>query len=90
MFHTTFLFFRSMALSGAKRDGKDLRIYEDTGELSTDLTDYIAELSEASVKERGAFAIALSGGSLISFMGYKNRIFLHIYFLFFSTFFIWK
>lgn len=67
VFRTTV--FRSMALSGAKRDGKDLRIYEDTGELSTDLTDYIAELSEASVKDRGVFAIALSGGSLISLMG---------------------
>lgn len=73
--------FRSMALSGAKGDGKDLRIYEDTDELSTDLTDYIAELSEASVKERGAFSIALSGGSLISLMRYKSCIFLTIYFL---------
>lgn len=83
-------FFRSMALSGAKGDGKDLRIYEDTDELSTDLTDYIAELSEASVKERGAFSIALSGGSLISLMRYKNCIFLTIFSLFFSTFFMWK
>jgi hypothetical protein len=34
------------------------------------LAEYIAELSEASVKERGVFAIAISGGSLIGLMGY--------------------
>ncbi|XP_027100710.2 probable 6-phosphogluconolactonase 1 isoform X2 [Coffea arabica] len=58
-----------MALCGAKKDGRELKIYENTDELSTDLADYIAELSENSVKERGVFAIALSGGSLISLMG---------------------
>ncbi|XP_015895148.1 probable 6-phosphogluconolactonase 1 isoform X1 [Ziziphus jujuba] len=57
-----------MALSGAHKD-RELRIHESLDELSTDLADYIAELSEASVKERGVFAIALSGGSLISLMG---------------------
>lgn len=60
----------SMALSGAHKD-RELRIHESLDELSTDLADYIAELSEASVKERGVFAIALSGGSLISLMGYQ-------------------
>ncbi|KAG5603589.1 hypothetical protein H5410_025081 [Solanum commersonii] len=58
-----------MALSGANKDGREVRIYEYLDELNTDLADYIAELSEASVKERGVFAIALSGGSLISLMG---------------------
>ncbi|MBA0572781.1 hypothetical protein Golob_003102 [Gossypium lobatum] len=38
-------------------------MYENLDELKSDLADYIAELSEAAVKERGAFAIALSGGS---------------------------
>lgn len=59
-----------MALSEAHKD-RELRIHESLDELSTDLADYIAELSEASVKERGVFAIALSGGSLISLMGYQ-------------------
>lgn len=58
-----------MALYGAKKDGREMKIYENTDELCTDLADYIAELSEVSVKERGVFAIALSGGSLISLMG---------------------
>ncbi|XP_076945221.1 putative 6-phosphogluconolactonase 2 [Bidens hawaiensis] len=46
----------------------EVRIHESLDELSTDLADYIAELSEVSVKERGFFAIALSGGSVISLM----------------------
>ncbi|PPD80087.1 hypothetical protein GOBAR_DD22964 [Gossypium barbadense] len=49
----------------------ELRIYENLDELKSDLADYIAELSEAAVKERGAFAIALSGGSLIGLTGYR-------------------
>ncbi|KAH7569974.1 hypothetical protein JRO89_XS05G0026900 [Xanthoceras sorbifolium] len=59
----------SMALPGVHRDRGELRIHESLDELSTDLADYIADLSEASVKERGVFAIALSGGSLIGLMG---------------------
>ncbi|KAL7148901.1 hypothetical protein ABFS83_05G004200 [Erythranthe nasuta] len=58
-----------MAFSGNKNDGRELRIYENADELSSILADYIAELSEASIKERGVFAIALSGGSLITLMG---------------------
>ncbi|KAA8529316.1 hypothetical protein F0562_033885 [Nyssa sinensis] len=58
-----------MALSGAHKDRGELRIQESLDELCTDLADYIAELSEVSVKERGVFAIALSGGSLIGLMG---------------------
>lgn len=59
-----------MALSGTLRDGMELRIHESLEELGTDLADYISDLSEATVKERGAFCIAISGGSLISLMRY--------------------
>ncbi|CAN1314155.1 Probable 6-phosphogluconolactonase 1 [Linum perenne] len=58
-----------MEPSGDQRDRGELRVHESLDELSTDLADYIADLSEASVKERGDFAIALSGGSLIGLMG---------------------
>lgn len=58
-----------MAFSGVHRDRGELRIHESVEELSTNLAAYIADLSEASVKERGVFAIALSGGSLIGLMG---------------------
>lgn len=56
-----------MAVLGGEKE-KELRIHESLDELGTDLTDYIAELSDTSVKERGVFALALSGGSLISLM----------------------
>ncbi|KAK3039820.1 hypothetical protein RJ639_027133 [Escallonia herrerae] len=59
---------RGMALFIKHKDRGELRVHENLDELSTDLVDYIAELSELSVKERGIFAIALSGGSLISLM----------------------
>lgn len=59
-----------MALSGmpSKRRG-ELRVHESLDELKTDLADYIAELSEGIVKDRGVFSIALSGGSIVSLMG---------------------
>ncbi|KAK2967793.1 hypothetical protein RJ640_008013 [Escallonia rubra] len=57
-----------MALFIKHKDRGELRVHENLDELSTDLVDYIAELSEVSVKDRGIFAIALSGGSLISLM----------------------
>ncbi|PSR88381.1 6-phosphogluconolactonase [Actinidia chinensis var. chinensis] len=58
-----------MALSGDHNDRGELRTHESLDELKTDLADYIADLSEMSVKERGVFAVALSGGSLIGLMG---------------------
>ncbi|KAK6921889.1 Glucosamine/galactosamine-6-phosphate isomerase [Dillenia turbinata] len=58
-----------MAHSEVHNNRGELRIYESVDELGTDLADYVAELSELSVKERGVFAIALSGGSLIGLLG---------------------
>ncbi|KAK4841770.1 hypothetical protein QYF36_010136 [Acer negundo] len=55
----------SMALPEVHTDRGDLRVHESLEELSTDLVDYIDEISETSMKERGVFAIVLSGGSLI-------------------------
>lgn len=42
-----------MAFYGAGKDRGELRIHESLDELRTDLADYIAEISDASVKERG-------------------------------------
>lgn len=47
----------------------EIRIFESSDEISTDLAEYISQISEISVKERGYFAIALSGGPLVSFLG---------------------
>lgn len=59
-----------MAFSGDGKDGRELRVYENLDELKVDLVEYIAKLSDAAVKERGTFAIALSGGSVIGLIGY--------------------
>lgn len=58
-----------MAFSGAEKEGRKVRIYENLDDLRIDLAEYVAELSDAAVKERGTFSIALSGGSLIGLMG---------------------
>ncbi|PWZ12974.1 putative 6-phosphogluconolactonase 2 [Zea mays] len=47
----------------------EIRVFESSDEISTDLAEYISQVSEISVKERGYFAIALSGGPLVSFLG---------------------
>jgi len=48
--------------SNDKRGNGAMRVFENKEELATDLGYYVSELSEAAVKERGAFAVALSGG----------------------------
>ncbi|KAK4762808.1 hypothetical protein SAY86_008576 [Trapa natans] len=60
-----------MAVSGIdpKRIA-DLRIHETLDDLRTDLAEYIAELSEVTVKERGIFSLVLSGGCIIHLMGF--------------------
>nr|XP_043624265.1 probable 6-phosphogluconolactonase 1 [Erigeron canadensis] len=57
-----------MALEVLCKDQKEVRIHENLEELSTDLADHIEQLSEASIKEHGVFAVALSGGSLVSLL----------------------
>ncbi|KAI0493278.1 hypothetical protein KFK09_027554 [Dendrobium nobile] len=54
-----------MAASGNAENNSELRIFGGLDDLATDLAEYIAQLSEDSVKERGFFTIALTGGSLI-------------------------
>ncbi|KAL6878165.1 hypothetical protein ACP4OV_012335 [Aristida adscensionis] len=46
----------------------EIRIFESSDEMATDLAEYISQVSEISVKERGYFAIALSGGPLVRFL----------------------
>lgn len=56
--------------SNDKRCNGAMRVFENKEELATDLGYYVSELSEAAVKERGAFAVALSGGvSVIDALG---------------------
>lgn len=64
-----------MALSGDRKNRGELRIHDNLDDLKAVLADYVAEISDAAVQERGAFSIALSGGSLIGLMGYLYLIF---------------
>lgn len=59
----------SMALTWTHKDRGEIRVHENTEELSTGVVDIIAEISEASILKHGAFCIVLSGGSLVSLMG---------------------
>ncbi|KAG6472249.1 probable 6-phosphogluconolactonase 2 [Zingiber officinale] len=54
-----------MANCGEPETRRDLRVFEDKYELTTDLAEYISQLSESSVNDRGCFTVALSGRSLI-------------------------
>ncbi|PKI52725.1 probable 6-phosphogluconolactonase 1 [Punica granatum] len=59
-----------MALSKVfHNDRGELRIHESLDDLAASLAEYIAELSEVSVKDHGVFSIVLSGGSLVGLMG---------------------
>lgn len=60
---------KEMATCSEARKKSELRVFESLDELATDFAEYVAQLSEISVKERGCFTIALSGGSLISLIG---------------------
>ncbi|GAB2280176.1 Probable 6-phosphogluconolactonase 1 [Dionaea muscipula] len=52
----------------------ELRIHENLDELKTALVLHISELSEASVRERGYFTIALSGGSHVGLLAKLTEV----------------
>ncbi|KAM0863596.1 hypothetical protein ACQ4PT_044501 [Festuca glaucescens] len=57
-----------MATPYEPKKNSEIRIFESTDDMATDLAEYISQVSEISVKERGYFAIALSGGYLVNLM----------------------
>ncbi|XP_025880030.1 probable 6-phosphogluconolactonase 1 isoform X1 [Oryza sativa Japonica Group] len=59
---------REIVASYEPKKNNEIRMFESSDEMATDLAEYISQVSEISIKERGYFAIALSGGPLISFM----------------------
>lgn len=73
----TFAELPKIAASGGPDGRGELKIYESLDDLATDFADYIAQLSESSVKERGVFSVALSGGSIISLMGWVFLCFIY-------------
>ncbi|KAF9604145.1 hypothetical protein IFM89_002820 [Coptis chinensis] len=55
----------SMAEESVEKLKPGVQIYESEEDLSVSLAKYTADLSQKFVKERGAFTVVLSGGSLI-------------------------
>ncbi|KAJ1690238.1 hypothetical protein LUZ63_014393 [Rhynchospora breviuscula] len=56
-------------MADSKEGRGDIHIYSGIDDLTTKLAEYISDLSEKSVKERGFFSIALSGRSVVNFIG---------------------
>jgi len=55
---------REVMASYETKKNCEVRVFESSDEMATDLAEFISQISEISVKERGYFAIALSGGPL--------------------------
>jgi 6-phosphogluconolactonase len=57
----------SMATTAAEKGGdkKKVEVFDTEEDLAVSLAKYTADLSEKFSKERGAFTVVLSGGSLI-------------------------
>ncbi|CAM6049478.1 unnamed protein product [Sphagnum compactum] len=58
-----------MASFGKLDKDLHLQVYENVEELSDSLAEHVAQLSASAVKDRGAFTVVLSGGSLIKTLG---------------------
>lgn len=59
-----------------------VRVFDNEEELSTALADYVAQLSEKAVRERGSFSIVLSGGNLIYLLRSLSCFYLNSFFPF--------
>lgn len=57
-----------------------VRVFDNEEELSTALADYVAQLSEKAVRERGSFSIVLSGGNLIYLLRFLSCFYLNSFF----------
>lgn len=66
-----------MAYPRVQTNRGELRIHESLDSLNTDLANYICELSQAAVNERGVFNIVFSRGSYLSILGYVHVSLLH-------------
>lgn len=64
---------------GKEKRAPQVRIFDSEEELSTALADYVAQLSEKSVRERGAFSIVLSGGNLTRLLRFLCVLFFFFY-----------
>lgn len=49
----------------------EMRIFDSSDELSSNLADYVLQVAESAVKERGSFSLVLSGGDIPIRLGYS-------------------
>lgn len=68
-----------------KREDEKVRVFDSSEELSSDLADYVFQVGESAVKERGSFSLVLSGGDIPHRLGY---VLLYIHILLISFFVI--
>ncbi|KAH9307733.1 hypothetical protein KI387_035644 [Taxus chinensis] len=54
------------SVSVIPNDKGDLKVFQNGDELAASLGEYVAGLSQSAITERGAFAVVLSGGSLMN------------------------
>ena len=66
-----------MAFPRIQTNRGELRIHGSLDSLNNDLADYICELSQAAVNERGVFNIVFSRGCYLSILGYGYVPLLH-------------
>ncbi|XP_050213807.1 probable 6-phosphogluconolactonase 1 [Mercurialis annua] len=51
----------------------EVRLFDSSEELSSGFADYVHQISESAIKERGSFAIVLSGGDIPNRLGKLTR-----------------
>ncbi|OMO72861.1 6-phosphogluconolactonase, DevB-type [Corchorus capsularis] len=52
-----------------KKEGGELRLFDSSEELSSGLADFVLQVAESAVKERGSFSLVLSGGDIPNRLG---------------------
>lgn len=52
-----------------ERREPELRLFDSCEELDSCLADYVYQISEAAIRERGSFSLVLSGGDMPNRLG---------------------
>lgn len=58
----------------ADKGKRDVKVFDSEEHLAVSLAKYVADLSDKYAKERGAFTVALSGGSLIKSLRFAKYV----------------
>lgn len=73
---------RASVVDAVNDKGKgDIQMFDSEEDLAVSLAKYVADLSDKYAKERGAFTVALSGGSLIKSLRSAKQIYILFFFV---------